>query len=383
MDSASIERAMNAINAYRSRRKMTNEMNKKRDSRDASISAAIRDLCGDVGLPLNREVRDTHLDLQRAAENAGWRSGGSPGGKTLHLPVDGLGRRALAVGTPGLGGEWVGEVTVSPASDLLTWSACVTQGAQVLSGLGPDAKIPVIVGLSRPEWTPETGAPSLTSGDLRTEQRVLHPYRLSSTTQISNQLLVMTGPDVDNVILSDLGRSLSGLLDQAALYGNGIDQPTGVLSHPGSIKHAYVAADPLWSLACEMEASVANAGTGIATLGSIVSPELWRRLRSESVYGPAATGGPLISRELTRPLPTPECFNTHWFVANWSAMTIGVFSLELLINPYVNSLNGQTVIHGNLYADVCLRYPSAFSVTAGPVMLTTAEESKDNGKRRK
>jgi hypothetical protein len=156
-------------------------------------------------------------------------------------------------------------------------------------------------------------------------------------TQLSNQLLTQTGPDVDKVILADLGRSLSALLDQAALYGNGVDQPTGVLSHPGSVKHVYVAGDPLWALGTEMEASVANAGTGIATLGSIVSPELWRRLRSESVYGPAATGGPLISRELTRPLPSPECFNTHWFCANWSAMTIGIFSLELLINPYVST----------------------------------------------
>jgi hypothetical protein len=206
---------------------------------------------------------------------------------------------------------------------------------------------------------------------------------LSSTTQISNQLLVMTGTDVDNVILSDLGRSLSGLLDQAALYGNGIDQPAGVLSHPLSVKHAYVAGDPLWALACEMEASVANAGTGIATLGSIVSPELWRRLRSESVYGPGATGGPLISRELTRGLPSVEVFNTHWFCANWSAMTIGIFALELLINPYVNSLNGQTVIHGNLYADVALRIPVAFSVSAAPIVREAAEEpAKANGKRR-
>jgi hypothetical protein len=58
-----------------------------------------------------------------------------------------------------------------------------------------------------------------------------------------------------------------------------------ILSHPDTLKFNYVAADPLWLLITDMEAAVTNANVGTA-LGSIMSPESFRRMRTEGVYGP-------------------------------------------------------------------------------------------------
>jgi hypothetical protein len=202
---------------------------------------------------------------------------------------------------------------------LLTWSAVAQQGAVFLNGLSSRTRIPLVTKLPVPEWMPELGLAGATSAQLTTDAVLLEPFRLSCRVTVSRQLMTTAVGNFDSTLTGDIGRALSSMLDQSVLYGQGAtaNQPLGVLSHPDTLKFPVVAGGPLWPLITDMEARVTEAKVGTATMGWIMSPEAWRRMRTEGVYGPGF--GDLISDKITRPIPTAECFNEHLFVSSaWS-----------------------------------------------------------------
>jgi Phage capsid family len=358
-------------------------MSKKKES-GPSLTEAILDLV-EFGVPRNTEIAEDHYDIQRQIKSTPELNGimTSVGGRALYVPLNRLARRDMSVGGANVGSGFVGEMVQPIASDLLSWSAVQQQGAVFLTGLRERTRIPLVTKLPVPEWHPEIGLAGAASAQLTTEQVILAPFRLSCRVTVTRMLMATAVSNFDSTLTSLIGAALSSYLDQAVLYGSGAanNQPLGILSHPDTLKFD-PAAGTLWETITSMEAAVTNANAGTATLGSIMSPEAWRRMRTEGVYGPGL--GDLISAQITRPIATPECFNEHLFVAVWGMCTVGVFNaLSIIVNPYGQGvLNGTVEIVADLFCDVALRCPPAFAVTSAPIVRGSAEEPiKGNGKR--
>ena len=359
-------------------------MTKKKDS-PPSITEAILDLV-DFGVPQNTLIAEDHYEVARQIKNTPELSGimTAMGGRALYIPLERLGRRDMTVTGAALGAGLVGTMVQPIASDLLTWSAVAQQGAVFLNGLSSRTRIPLVTKIPTPEWHAEIGMAGATSAQLTTDAVILAPFRLSCRVTFSRQLMTTAVGNFDSTLTGDIGRAMSSMLDQAVLYGRGaaFNEPLGILSHPGTLK-IDPAAGTLWETITSMEAAVTEANVGTATLGSIMSPEAWRRCRVEGVFGPGF--GDLISTQVVRPIATSEAFNEHLFVGCWGMVTVGIFgALSIIVNPFTQSLNGNIEITADLFCDVALRAPQAFAVTSAPIVREAAEEEKarGNGKRR-
>jgi hypothetical protein len=81
------------------------------------------------------------------------------------------------------------------SSDLLRHSACIQQGAILVSGLSADINVATTVSLPRSEWIPESGtAPA--AGD---PAHVLHPRIVAASVTCSEQLLVQS-PQAEAIV---------------------------------------------------------------------------------------------------------------------------------------------------------------------------------------
>jgi hypothetical protein len=359
-------------------------MTKKKDS-PPSLTEAILDLV-EYGTPRNTLIAEDHFQIEREMKATPELRGlvTAAGGRALYIPLERLGRRYLTVTGAALGAGLVGTMVRPISSDLLSWSACAQQGCVFLNGLSSRTRLPLVTKLPVPEWHAETGLAGATSAQLTTDAVILQPFRLSCRVTVSRMLMSEAVGNFDSTLTGDIGRALSSMLDQAILYGRGaaFNEPLGVLSHPDTLKFNYAAGGPLWPLVTDMEEAVTNANVGTATMGWIMSPEAWRRMRIEGVYGPGF--GDLISDKITRPIATPECFNEHLFVsAAWSTVTVGIFgALSIIVNPYTQALNGNIELVADLFADIALRCPQALGVTSAPIVREAAEEVKPNSRKR-
>ncbi len=349
-------------------------MKLKKELSGNSITEAVVDVL-EHGLPMNQEMREMHFESLRKLESNSARSSFAiRGGKNLCLPLSAFRRDLAVTNPPGQGPEWVGSEALAGASDLLSWSACVQLGAVVLTGLGQRAQIPLVTKLPEPEWIPEIGIVVPASGDLGTNQIVLVPKRLSAEVIVSNQLLVQTSADFDKILIADLSRALSSVLDQTALYGDGVDKPLGIANTPGTLRLPYAAADPFWEYLVSAEVGIAGANVSMESFGNIMSPAIAGKCR----ITPVTVGGDLISEMITNPVTSTQVTDDRLFFGSFGLMVIGLFgdSVDLILNPYTRAGSGQTQIVANMFADVGLRLPAAFGCSTAGIPVVMSEPKK-------
>jgi hypothetical protein len=333
-------------------------MSDKLDPKPFSIGKAIRQLISRDAL--TGTERTVHYELAREFEGMSefkWLRGGNPRDITLYVPVEFFTRQITTAAFP-LGTETFG------VSNLLTWSACLRAGATVLSGLSRNANLWSIGQLPTPQWLPEVGqvAPS----DPVFAPYAVSPKRISGMLVVSQQLLrQQTGPELDKILIGDISRQLASYLDQCALYGGGTaaNQPTGLVNVPGVPQG--VAIDPanLHPSFCALETQIEAANVDMTNYGVIVSPGVRRILRST----PSFTGGSITTwSEIRGGQSSPQVTDAKAFAGCWNNMTFCLWGrgVELLIDPVTLALNNQVRIFASLLADVAVRYPAAFAVTA-------------------
>jgi hypothetical protein len=126
-----------------------------------------------------------------------------------------------------------------------------------------------------------------------------------------------------------------------------------------------VAIDPanLHPSFCAVEAQVEAANVDMTNYGVIVSPQTRELLRTT----PSFPGGSLTTwSELRNPQSSPEVTGGRTFAGCWNNMTFCLWGrgVELLIDAVTLALNNQIKIYATLLADVGVRYPGTFAVTA-------------------
>jgi hypothetical protein len=183
---------------------------------------------------------------------------------------------------------------------------------------------------------------------------------------VSRQLLVQqTGPELDRILIGDISRQLASYLDQCALYGTGAagNQPLGLINVAGVHQGVAIDSANLHPSFCAVEELVETANVSMDSYGVIVSPGCKQILRST----PSFPGGSITTwAEIRGGQSSPEVADGRAFAGCWSNMTFCLWGrgVELLIDQVTAALTGQVKIYASLLADVGVRYPASFAVTA-------------------
>jgi hypothetical protein len=346
-----------------------------------SLSRALQQTL-DHGEPSEGIERELHREevLKRREQGAASRLGllGSmqaAGGQSLHVPLSVLTRDLTSgpyppaswptAATPGGGNLVPG--SLRRYSDLLSWSAVIQAGATVLESAGENIALADATALPPVEWLEEVGA--ITPGDPTYQQKGLVPHRIAGCVSASRMLLRQAGPSLDAFFVAEIGRAISSMIDSALLVGNpavnppiirGIRHTTGI--QPPINVGAGVGIDEL--LEAEMMVELQN--LPITSLGWITSPSVKRILKSQPQF---ASGGDSTWTGLANPISSMSCPAGSAFYGAWEFLVLAFFGgLDVVLNPYTQSLSGQTEIVAAMYVDSTLRFPAAF----GEVTFATA-----------
>jgi hypothetical protein len=277
-----------------------------------------------------------------------------PADLSFYAPV--ISRVRRSVDASGTGSGIIAKEDIGPFSDLLQWSATLSQGAEVLTNVQGDLSAGVSTALPAPSWLAETGPASETEQSF--SKLELKPKRISAKITVSSMLL-SASPDAEALITGDLGKSLSNQLDRAVLYGAGGLQPLGIANHPDTHKIAFDAT--WWGNLTELEYQCATADVSELYYGEIVSPLVRRELKRTVVTN---GGTDPIWSQLPRALSSNVVTGAQAFGGCWDSCVIASWALEVIVNPFSQAHLGKVEIVGHLFCDVGLRYPKAFGVIA-------------------
>lgn len=166
-------------------------------------------------------------------------------------------------------------------------------------------------------------------------------------------------------MISDISRQLESYLDQCALYGTGGsgNQPLGLTGIAGVNQGVAITPTDLLGSFCAVEQLIEGANVSMDFYGVLVSPATKKKLRTT----PSFTGGSITAwGELRNPQSSPEIVDGKCFCGAWNNMTFCVWGrgIEILVDPFSLADSNQVKLKSALFADVGVRYPNAFAVTA-------------------
>jgi hypothetical protein len=259
-------------------------------------------------------------------------------------------RRDVTAGGSGAG--IVSRESIGLYSDLLDWSTAVRQGAITITNAVGSAHLGMTTSLPGASWIAETGQTA--EADPIFAGAFLEPKRISARVICSSMLLSLS-PDAENLLITDLGKSLSRGLDQAVYYGTGVgDQPMGILAHPNTNKVVY---DPAWwQQLTELESLCASADVSENFFGYVVSPVTRRELK-RTVCGSGSTD--LIWPQLTRPLASNVISANQAFAGCYDNLVIIIWAIEIVINPYRFADRGQVELVANFVRQFLFPHPES------------------------
>ena len=275
--------------------------------------------------------------------------------------------RALSAGTATDGAELVAtDLRAVDFIDVLRNRLVVMQaGAVMLDGLVGDVAIPRKTSSITAGWiSTEGGNASLT--DPQFDQVTMTPKTLAGATEFTRQLLLQSSLAVEAMVRLDQVRTLAVEVDRAALYGSGASgEPTGVANTSGiNAPAAFAGADPTFAEVVALETAVAVDNADMGPLAYITDAAMRGAFKSTE----KATGTAMYIWEPGNTVNgypawiTNQVVDGDVFFANWSDLLIGAWGgLDILVDPYTNSLSGTIRIVSHQSLDVAVRHPVSFA----------------------
>jgi HK97 family phage major capsid protein/HK97 family phage prohead protease len=275
--------------------------------------------------------------------------------------------RALTAGTATDGAELVAtDLRAIDFIDVLRNRLVVMNaGAVMLDGLVGDVAIPRKTSSITAGWiSTEGGNASLT--DPQFDQVTMTPKTLAGATEFSRQLLLQSSLAVEAMVRLDQVRTLAVEVDRAALYGSGASgEPTGVTNTSGINAPAnFAAADPTFAEVVDMETQVAVDNADLGSLSYITDAAMRGAFKTtekaantaQFIWEPGGTvnGYPCwVTNQVT---------DGDLFFANWNDLLLGAWGgLDVLVDPYTNSLSGTIRVVSHQSLDVAVRHPVSFA----------------------
>ena len=321
----------------------------------------------------SREV-EVFADIDRVLRQ---RSGAVADG--TWLPLSALTRpetRDLDVVT---GAPWkTPAVAATAAKTLLPTSGLISGGAQVLSGIkSATLSLPYLDGgTGGANWHAEGVAP-VSPLEPNFLMASVVPKSICVELVISRRLLMNTAVDLNELLRQELAQRFGSAIDAAALNGDGLLEPGGLLNHPGLdvlSLGADGAAMTHGDLA-ELEARVLTRANGsMARPAWLIGPKMTRKLRTTAKNAGAMVfeGRDLLGHQVIQTSAIPENM-TKGTSTSCAAMVFGdlaeIFvgfwgpaALDLIIDGYTLAKSAKIRIVARAEVGVAARRIGAFAV---------------------
>lgn len=239
-------------------------------------------------------------------------------------------------------------------------------GASVLTGLVGDLSLPKFSDYDY-KWLAEREAIKLEAEDI--DGPVLRPRRAGAGVSISSQLIAQTSVGVENILYNKLREAAARALNKAALNGDGVKAPLGILNMTG-VQLAKATAEQIVSHEAIVELwgliAGANADTGneVFILNSKLAAAL-KTTKKDAGSGRflmengLIDGGKTIITNLVEELAGLQTL----IYGNFSELYIGQWGgVNFVADSITGAGSGEVKIFSNLYADIQSANQNAFAV---------------------
>lgn len=235
-------------------------------------------------------------------------------------------------------------------------------GATFLTGLSGNVALPKSADFNY-AWLSETEKITLAASEI--DGPILKPKRAGAGVAISNQLLMQSSIAVDNMIYGKLSTAAKIALEKAAINGDGVKAPLGLLNTPGILTAvATTGAAATWKDIVELWGLIEAADAGIGTF--VLNAKLAASLRT--IAKDAGSGRFLMenltidgAKTIISNIVQTLAGNETLIYGNFNEMFIGQWggvNFVAVDDPQSASVN----IFSNLWADVQIANPKAFAV---------------------
>ena len=326
--------------------------------------------------------------LEREASNAVARAlGKDPTG--FYLPLDVQERATMSVTDATYAGNLVQTDLLSGSFvDILRNKQVVgAAGAQFLSGLVGNVKIPRQTGASTAYWVAENT--DITSESYPTVDQIsLTPKAHGVYTDIGRQLLLQSSIDAEQFVINDLTTVIALSRDLAALSGtNANGQPLGVAGSTsvGSVACGTNGAAPTFANIVALETAVAAANADVDNMSYIMNAKARGYLKStpkvatysaDMMWDTRSPGTPLNGYNA---LVTNQCRSnltkasgtglSEIFFGNWADLIIATWgTMDIMVNPYVGQLQGSVRVSVLEDIDIAVRHGESFARIADAIV---------------
>ncbi len=262
---------------------------------------------------------------------------------------------AELIGTEHMGGSFI--------DVLRNTTRVIEAGATVMSSLQGDVAIPRKTSGSSAGWVAEDA--DAAESEAQFDQVTLTPLTLAAYTEYTRKLLLQSDPSIEALVRDDLARAAALEVDRAALHGSGAaGQPAGVENVTGiNVVDLVVAGLPTWAETVSAETQIMIDNAPESALAYIAPAGIVGHWKTTPKEAGAARfimeGGQVNGYNVLR---TNQVTAAEFFFGAWSELLIGLFGgLDMLLDPYSNSLKGRVriVIHQSM--DIAVRHPVSFT----------------------
>jgi HK97 family phage major capsid protein len=333
----------------------------KKDVRRYSVLKALR-----ACMTNNWSRAGLELEAHKAIMNRGALNPRSE--SSFFLPMDVQIRDMTAAGVSGSNYLVATDNLAGSFVELLRNESMVLQlGATRLSGLQGNVTIPRQTAASTAYWLASDGVTQITESQPTIGQITLSPKNVAALTEISHQLIQQSDPSVEQLVMTDLARSIALAADVAALRGSGgSGQPTGITQTSGIGTFDTDSTDTYGDiLDAQVDVASANAlRPGCAYVSDMLSAALlMKRQRFSSTDTPLWDGSLLQGMMAGFPCrATNQMSNNTMIFGWWPSLIMAEWGvLELVVNPNSDFTRGLSAVRAWYTMDVALRYPAAFS----------------------
>ena len=287
----------------------------------------------------------------------------------------------MAAGTDSAGGFIVPNIVLSnemiPLLKEHTIAAAL--GVNFMTGLrNSPVQIPKKTGATTAYWVGEAPSSGVTTSDVAFGQIEVTPHTVAVRTRVSNRLIMLSNPAVEQIIRQDILEQIGLAVDAACFNGSGAaNQPKGILNTTGI-------------------GSVTSFGAASASTTYNKLLDMLYQLRKSHVFGPLAWAmHPAVLREFQKMLddtaqpkvrrlfdsqPITQTLHGYPFFTSdqiptndvilgwWQMATVAVWdSMSIMVSNVAGTAfeNLQTQILGAMDVDVAVRQAGAFCNTTG------------------
>ena len=244
-------------------------------------------------------------------------------------------------------------------------------GATVLDGLSGNVKIntQTAAGTNTVGVLAETAA--ATSLDPTLNAITLTPHRIAAYTQLSNQLVLQSSPNVEAFAMNNLVKSIMTAFEGLIFSGSASSAIKGIPNVTGvNVSNVATANAPTWGEVLALVAPLAGVDFDIQrsgfALNATVMTTLMSTLKSannfEFIMSEFFNADGLKSLAGLKAAITNNVGSNIIF-GDWESLFVGMWGgVGLIYDPYTQAKNGSVEVTAEIFADAQLGNPALFSV---------------------